>query len=163
MIITITGIQETKYGSLVYFLIQYNGLEYEWCDYIFKNTFDTLQEYFDSKIPDYTIQIDTMELEWAAAPKTKMIDDGMGGMIEVPVLKTEYVHPILKDYDSLRLASIEENLPSWAIINAKFNSMLAKANAATNLAQAKAVLIDIIGVLKKSDRVVYWLAKNKDE
>lgn len=45
-------------------------------------------------------------------------------------------------------------------IGGKFDTMLADVNAATNLAQAKAVLIEVINVLRKSDRVTYWLAKN---
>lgn len=45
--------------------------------------------------------------------------------------------------------SFTDNLPSWAVIGGKFDTMLADATAATNLAQAKAVLIELINVQKK--------------
>lgn len=59
--------------------------------------------------------------------------------------------------------AIIDNLPSWAIVGGKFDAMLAAANAATNLTQAKAVLVDLITFLKKSHRVIYWDVKNTEE
>ena len=59
--------------------------------------------------------------------------------------------------------AIIDNLPSWSVVGGKFDSMLADAKAATNLAQAKAVLIELITFLKKSHRVLYWEVKNTEE
>ena len=59
--------------------------------------------------------------------------------------------------------SIIDNLPSWSVVGGKFDAMLADANAATNLTQAKAVLIKLITFLKKSHRVLYWEVKNTKE
>lgn len=59
--------------------------------------------------------------------------------------------------------AIIDNLPSWTIVGGKFDSMLADAKAATNLAQAKAVLIELITFLKKSHRVLYWEVKNTEK
>jgi hypothetical protein len=56
-----------------------------------------------------------------------------------------------------------DNLPSWAVVGRKFDTMLADATAATNLAQAKAVLIKLITFLKKSHRAIYWDIKNTEE
>ena len=41
--------------------------------------------------------------------------------------------------------------------------MLADAKATTNLAQAKAVLIELITVQKKMARVLYWNTKDSEE
>jgi hypothetical protein len=62
-----------------------------------------------------------------------------------------------------RQQAIIDNLPSWSVVGGKFDAMLADANAATNLAQAKAVLIKLITFLKKSHRVLYWEVKNTEE
>ncbi len=59
--------------------------------------------------------------------------------------------------------SIIDNLPSWAVVGGKFDTMLADAKAATNLAQAKAVLIELINVQKKMARVLYWEVKGIEE
>lgn len=59
--------------------------------------------------------------------------------------------------------SIIDNLPSWAVVGGKFDAMLADATAATNLAQAKAVLIELIKVQKKMARVLYWSVRNSEE
>jgi len=59
--------------------------------------------------------------------------------------------------------AIIDNLPSWSVVGGKFDSMLADANAATNLAQAKAVLIELINVQKKMARVLYWEVKGTEE
>jgi hypothetical protein len=56
-----------------------------------------------------------------------------------------------------------DNLPSWAVVGGKFDTMLAGATAATNLAQAKAVLIELIKVQKKMARVLYWSVRNSEE
>ena len=62
-----------------------------------------------------------------------------------------------------KMQAIIDNLPSWSVVGRKFDSMLADAKAATNLAQAKAVLIELITFLKKSHRVLYWEVKNTEE
>lgn len=62
-----------------------------------------------------------------------------------------------------KMQAIIDNLPSWSVVGGKFNSMLAGANAATNLAQAKAVLIELINVQKKMARVLYWEVKGTEE
>jgi hypothetical protein len=77
-----------------------------------------------------------------------------------PPLDIETPDPVISASYTAKQADINDSLPSWAIIDEKFDSMLADANAATNLAQAKAVLIEVINVLKKSDQVLYWMAKN---
>jgi hypothetical protein len=59
--------------------------------------------------------------------------------------------------------SIIDNLPSWSVVGGKFDTMLADATAATNLAQAKAVLIELIKVQKKMARVLYWSVRNSEE
>ena len=62
-----------------------------------------------------------------------------------------------------KMQSIIDNLPSWSVVGGKFDTMLADANAATNLAQAKAVLIELINVQKKMARVLYWEVKGTEE
>ena len=59
--------------------------------------------------------------------------------------------------------AIIDNLPSWSVVGGKFDSMLADAKAATNLAQAKAVLIELIKTQKKMARILYWDIKNTEE
>ena len=65
--------------------------------------------------------------------------------------------------DQTKSKDIASNLPSWSVIGGKFDSMLADAKAATNLAQAKAVLIELINVQKKMARVLYWEVKGIEE
>lgn len=62
-----------------------------------------------------------------------------------------------------KMQAIIDNLPSWSAVGGKFDSMLADAKAATNLAQAKAVLIELITFLKKSHRAIYWQIKDSEE
>lgn len=62
-----------------------------------------------------------------------------------------------------RQQAITDNLPSWSVVGGKFDTMLADAKAATNLAQAKAVLIELIKVQKKMARVLYWSVRNSEE
>lgn len=62
-----------------------------------------------------------------------------------------------------KMQAIIDNLPSWAVVGGKFDAMLADATAATNLAQAKAVLIELINVQKKMARVLYWSVRNSEE
>jgi len=59
--------------------------------------------------------------------------------------------------------AIIDNLPSWSVVGRKFDSMLADATAATNLAQAKAVLIELITAQKKMARILYWNTKDTEE
>lgn len=62
-----------------------------------------------------------------------------------------------------KMQAFIDNLPSWAVVGGKFDTMLAAATAATNLAQAKAVLIELIKVQKKMARVLYWQIKDSEE
>lgn len=62
-----------------------------------------------------------------------------------------------------KMQSIIDNLPSWSVVGGKFDSMLADVKAATNLAQAKAVLIELITVQKKMARILYWNTKDTEE
>lgn len=62
-----------------------------------------------------------------------------------------------------KIKAFADNLPSWEIVGGKFDAMLADAKAATNLAQAKAVLIELINVQKKMARVLYWSVRNSEE
>jgi hypothetical protein len=63
----------------------------------------------------------------------------------------------------VKAQAIVDNLPSWSVVGGKFDAMLADANAATNLAQAKAVLIELIKTQKKMARILYWEVKNTEE
>jgi len=65
--------------------------------------------------------------------------------------------------DQTKSKAIIGNLPSWSVVGGKFDTILADANAATNLAQAKAVLIELIKTQKKMARVLYWEIKNVEE
>lgn len=65
--------------------------------------------------------------------------------------------------DQTKSIDIANNFPSWAVVGRKFDTMLADATAATNLAQAKAVLIELIKVQKKMARVLYWSVRNSEE
>lgn len=58
--------------------------------------------------------------------------------------------------------SIIDNLPSWAVVGGKFDSMAAKVSTATN-AQLKEILTGLIITTKKLARVVYWDVKNTEE
>lgn len=62
-----------------------------------------------------------------------------------------------------RQQAIIDNLPSWSVVGGKFDTMTAAANSATNLAQAKAVLIELIKTQKKMARVLYWNTKDSEE
>lgn len=62
-----------------------------------------------------------------------------------------------------KMQAFIDNLPSWAVVGGKFDTMLTNATATTNLAQAKAVLIELITFLKKSHRVLYWQIKDSEE
>lgn len=70
---------------------------------------------------------------------------------------------IVKQRIKARHQALVDNLPSWAVVGGKFDDMLANANAATNLAQAKAVLIKLITVQKKMARILYWNTKDTEE
>ena len=65
--------------------------------------------------------------------------------------------------DKTKSKAIIDNLPSWSVVGGKFDAMTTKANAATNLAQAKAVLIELIKTQKKMARILYWEIKNVEE
>ena len=69
----------------------------------------------------------------------------------------------LQAVQQAKMQAIIDNLPSWSVVGGKFDSMLADAKAATNLAQAKAVLIELIKTQKKIARVLYWDIKNVEE
>ena len=55
-----------------------------------------------------------------------------------------------------------DNLPSWEIVGGKFDEMLTGATAATNLAQAKAALVELIKTQKKMARVIDLLVNQRD-
>jgi hypothetical protein len=63
---------------------------------------------------------------------------------------------------SLRDQAILSNLPSWAVVGAKFDTMSAAVPTATN-AQLKNILVELITTTKKLARVVYWLAKDTEK
>lgn len=69
----------------------------------------------------------------------------------------------IKERYEAKAQAIIDNLPSWAIVGGKFDAMLSDATAATNLAQAKAVLIELIKTCKKIARVEYWIAKDTEK
>ena len=58
--------------------------------------------------------------------------------------------------------SIIDNLPSWAVVGGKFDTMSAAVPTATN-AQLKNILVELITTTKKLARVVYWLAKDTEK
>lgn len=82
--------------------------------------------------------------------------------LDIISVNTTIVNAWLEKQEARR-QSIIDNLPSWAVVGGKFDTMLADATAATNLAQAKAVLIKLIKVQKKMARVLYWEVKNTEE
>lgn len=55
-----------------------------------------------------------------------------------------------------------DNLPSWAVVGRKFDTMSAAVPTATN-AQLKDILVELITTTKKLARVVYWLAKDTEK
>lgn len=55
-----------------------------------------------------------------------------------------------------------DNLPSWAVVGGKFDTMSAAVPTATN-AQLKDILVELITTTKKLARVVYWLAKDTEK
>ena len=86
-------------------------------------------------------------------------------VVAEPIIKSVLDNPPISDnrIPSARDKAIIDNLPSWSVVEGKFDSMLADAKAATNLAQAKAVLIELIKTQKKMARVLYWEIKNVEE
>ena len=62
-----------------------------------------------------------------------------------------------------KFQAFADNLPSWSAVSSVFDNMTSDANAAANLARAKAVLIQLIATSKKMARVLYWLAKDTEE
>lgn len=58
--------------------------------------------------------------------------------------------------------AIIDNLPSWAVVGRKFDTMSAAVPTATN-AQLKDILVELITTTKKLARVVYWLAKDTEK
>jgi uncharacterized iron-regulated protein len=61
-----------------------------------------------------------------------------------------------------KMQSFIDNLPSWAVVGRKFDTMSAAAPTATN-AQLKDILVELITTTKKLARVVYWLAKDTEK
>lgn len=80
-----------------------------------------------------------------------------------PTAEELAMQALMQARQEAKAQSFIDNLPSWAVVGGKFNSMLADATAATNLAQAKAVLIELINVQKKMARVLYWEVKGTEE
>lgn len=61
-----------------------------------------------------------------------------------------------------KMQAFIDNLPSWAVIGGKFDTMSAAVPTATN-AQLKGILVELITTTKKLARVVYWLAKDTEK
>lgn len=61
-----------------------------------------------------------------------------------------------------KMQSFIDNLPSWAVVSGKFDTMSAAVPTATN-AQLKDILVELITTTKKLARVVYWLAKDTEK
>lgn len=64
--------------------------------------------------------------------------------------------------DQTKSNDIINNLPSWAVVGGKFDTMSAAVPTATN-AQLKDILVELITTTKKLARVVYWLAKDTEK
>jgi len=102
-----------------------------------------------------------LPVTWHETPSGGIPDDAtIATWVAEEIVLEEAERQAELDKESAKETDITTNLPSWSTVGGKFDTMLADANAATNLAQAKAVLIEVINVLRKSDRVTYWLAKN---
>jgi len=61
-----------------------------------------------------------------------------------------------------KMQAFIDNLPSWAVVGGKFDTMSAAVPTATN-AQLKNILVELITTTKKLARVVYWLAKDTEK
>lgn len=61
-----------------------------------------------------------------------------------------------------KMQAFIDNLPSWAVVGGKFDTMSAAVPTATN-AQLKDILVELITTTKKLARVVYWLAKDTEK
>lgn len=72
----------------------------------------------------------------------------------------EYLARLAKQ--QAKIQAFIDNLPSWAVVGGKFNSMSAAVPTATN-AQLKDILVELITTTKKLARVVYWLAKDTEK
>lgn len=67
------------------------------------------------------------------------------------------------EYDSDKVDEIIDRFPTWGQVSTFFDNLEAAAQAVSNLAEAKAVLVDLITGVKKMARVEYWLAKKRSD
>jgi len=102
--IRLTGIYtppppETR--NLGYVEVDYDGNIYQWQLYI-PNDVD-LSTYVEAAADRVKAEIDTKEAEWAAAPKSRTIEDPFGdGWSTVDIQKEEIVKPEIPDYYAKR-------------------------------------------------------------
>lgn len=92
---TLTGRQ------LINVEIFYNSEKYDWMVYTPFCNGQLLMDYLNTNAFIYENDIVTKEAIWAVTPRTKEIDDGMGNIIVVPVLKSEIVKPTIPDSEEL--------------------------------------------------------------
>lgn len=112
------------------------------------------------KVAKYQAQYDAAVIDGTYKTKAQVQADYEASP-EYLALQAEMASKIIANQKKMQ--AIIDNLPSWAVVGRKFDTMLADATAATNLAQAKAVLIELIKVQKKMARVLYWDIKNTEE
>jgi hypothetical protein len=101
--IRLTGIYtppapETR--NLGYVEVDYDGNIYQWQLYIPDGV--DLSAYVEAAADRIKAEIDTKEAEWAAAPKTRTIEDPITGPITIDIQKEEIVRPEIPDYYAKR-------------------------------------------------------------
>lgn len=106
--IKLTGIgpSNVKDRSTLYFDITLHEGEsieetYNWICYMSAVAKETPQEYLENKEEEIAADIEAKEAEWLICPKTKEIDDGMGGVIIVDVLKSDIVKPTFEKEEAV--------------------------------------------------------------
>lgn len=104
--ISLEGIASNIEGEergLAYLKVEHNGQTYDW--QIFVPPGADLSAFLASKEAAIKTDIDAKEAAWAAlTPKTREIDDMMGGKTTVPIDKSEIVRPDVPDYYAKRRA-----------------------------------------------------------
>jgi hypothetical protein len=62
-----------------------------------------------------------------------------------------------------KLADIAGALPNWSKYRAELTALIDAAQAAANFADLRRVVIDLCQRYRKDAKVIYWLAKDKDD
>ena len=65
------------------------------------------------------------------------------------------------DKIAAKAQAIIDNLPTWAEIQGRLDTIEADIEAATTIAACKAVMKAMLVILRRLCRIVYWLAKDR--